>query len=196
MKTMLYRFRRNARGSALIETALIFPLLILMTLGFVDLARAFAEWNSAEKATQVGVRAAIITDPVAQELATFDCDNSSIVLGTKCSAGGDSFGTIICNGATSQCDNQYTFDSTAFNTILSRMKIVFPQLQASDVIVEYSDIGLGFAGRKKPVPAVTVKLTNITFNFLVLNSFLGLGSISLPDFHSTLVGEDLTAAGA
>lgn len=193
---MLDKFRHDEHGSTLIETALIFMLLMLMTLGFVDLARAFAQWNTAEKATQVGVRAAIITDPVASELASFDCANSSITLGTKCANGGDSFGTITCNGATLNCDNQYTFDGTAFNTILSRMKIVYPQLQASDVIVVYSDIGLGFAGRNKPVPSVTVKLTNITFNFFVLNSLLGLGSIPLPDFHSTLVGEDLTAAGA
>ena len=192
---MIYRFRRDEAGATLIETALVFMLLILMTLGFIDLARAFAQWNTAEKATQVGVRAAIVTDPVAEELGSFNCSNASITLGTKCANGGTSFGTIICTGSGS-CDNQYTFDGTAFNTILSRMKVVYPQLQASQVIVEYRDIGLGFAGRKKPVPAVTVRLTNIPFNFLVLNSLLGLGSITLPDFHTTLVGEDLTAAGA
>lgn len=186
----------NSEGAALIETAIIFTLLILMTLGFVDLARAFSQWNIAEKATQIGVRAAIITDPVSQELAAFDCKNSSIELGTKCANGGDSFGAITCSGATSTCSNGDTFDTTAFSIIVSRMQVVYPQLQASQVIVEYRDVGLGFAGREKPVPAITVRLNNIPFNFLVLNSLLGLPTITMPDFHATLVGEDLTAAGA
>jgi len=189
-------FLRDEQGATLIETSLVFTLLILMTLGFIDFARAFSEWNTAEKAPQIGVRAAIITDPVAVELATFDCDNASIALGTYCRNGGDTFGTITCSGASSTCTNGNTFNPTAFNTILSRMRVVYPQLQASQVIVEYKDVGLGFAGRAKPIPAITVKLTNITFNFLVLNSMLGLPTINMPDFRSTLIGEDLTAAGA
>jgi hypothetical protein len=186
---------QEEEGATLIETSLVITLLILMTLGFVDLARAFSQWNAAEKATQIGVRAAIITDPVAQELADFDCDNASIVLGTPCANGGTSFGTITCMGSGSSCDGGNTFDATAFNTILTRMQVAYPQLQGSQVIVEYRDIGLGFAGRKGPVPAVTVRLNNIPFNFLVLNSLLGLPTITMPDFRATLVGEDLTAAG-
>jgi hypothetical protein len=76
------------------------------------------------------------------------------------------------------------------------MQVVYPQLQASEVTVEYRDIGLGFAGREGPVPAVTVRLNNIQFNFIVLSSLLGLPTITMPDFRATLVGEDLTAAGA
>lgn len=192
------KFLRNEDGATLIETSLVFTLLILLTLGFVDFARAFSQWNTAEKATQIGVRAAIITDPVSQELADFDCDTNQIVLGTSCSdpqAG--TFGTITCNGATSSCSpNGYgTFDATAFGTILSRMRVVYPGLQASQIIVEYRDVQLGFAGREAPVPAVTVRLNNIPFNFLTLNSLLGLPTITMPDFRATLIGEDLTAAG-
>ena len=186
----------NEQGTTLIETALVFMLLVLMTLGFVDFARGFSQYNTAEKATQIGVRAATVTDPVAQELATFDCKNASIALGTYCRNGGSSFGTIVCSGSSTSCTNGYTFNSTAFNTLLSRMQVVYPQLQASQVIVEYKDVGLGFAGRSAPVPAITVRLTNVTFDFLVLNSILGFPTITMPDFHATLTGEDLTAAGA
>jgi len=189
-------FHNNSEGATLIETSLIFTLLILMTLGFVDLARAFYQWNIAEKATQIGVRAAIITDPVAEELASYDCADGVISLGTKCESSTKTFPTIICSGSTSACSNGDTFDTIAFNTILSRMQVVYPQLQASQVVVEYRDVGLGFAGRAKPVPAITVRLNNIPFNFVVLNSLLGLPTITMPDFHATLVGEDLTAAGA
>jgi Flp pilus assembly protein TadG len=196
-----WQFLRNENGATLIETSLVFTLLILLTLGFVDFARAFSQWNTAEKATQIGVRAAVITDPVREELADFDCDTASIILGTLCSdASAASFGTITCNGATSACTaggitGGNTFDSTAFTTILSRMQVVYPGLQASQVIVEYRDVGLGFAGREAPVPAVTVRLNGISFNFLTLNTLLGLPTITMPDFRATLIGEDLTAAG-
>lgn len=193
-------FRHDEAGATLIETSLVFTLLILMTLGFVDLARAFAQWNTAEKATQIGVRAAIITDPVAEELADFDCVNASIVLGTPCRDGGTSFGTITCTGSVpisgSTCDGGYTFNEAAFSTILTRMQVVYPQLRSDEVIVEYRDVALGFAGRVGPVPAVTVRLNNIPFDFLVLNSLLGLPTITMPDFKATLIGEDLSAAGA
>jgi Flp pilus assembly pilin Flp len=191
------QFLRNEDGATLIETSLVFTLLVLLTLGFVDFARAFSQWNTAEKATQIGVRAAIITDPVSQDLADFDCDTNQIILGTPCSdpqAG--SFGTITCNGGSSSCSpNGNTFDATAFGTILSRMQVVYPGLQASQIIVEYRDVGLGFAGREGPVPAVTVRLNGIPFNFLTLNSLLGLPTITMPDFRATLIGEDLTAVG-
>jgi hypothetical protein len=197
-----HQFLRNEDGATLIETSLVFTLLILLTLGFVDFARAFSQWNIAEKATQIGVRAAIITDPVREELADFDCDTPQITLGLPCSEPlAQGFGTIACNGASSSCSagsnmpSGNTFDATAFNTILSRMQVVYPGLQASQVIVEYRDIKLGFAGREAPVPAVTVRLSNIPFNFLTLNSLLGLPTITMPDFRATLIGEDLTAAG-
>ena len=193
MGTMRH-FIRDNRGATLIETTFIVTLLILMTLGFVDLARAFAQWNTAEKATQIGVRAAIITDPVAATLATYDCGDGSLLLGTPCIDSTTTFGTITCSGSSSSCTSG-NFNSTAFTTILNRMQVVYPQLTASDVVVEYSDVKLGFIGREGAVPAVTVRLTGIQFNFLILNSLLGLSAINMPSFSSTLIGEDLTAAG-
>jgi hypothetical protein len=75
------------------------------------------------------------------------------------------------------------------------MQVVYPALTSAQVNIEYSDVQLGFAGRGVPVPAVTVRLTGITFNFLVLNDLLGLSPISMPGMAATLTGEDLTASG-
>ena len=47
---------RNARGTALIEFALIFPFLILLTLSVVDLSRAFFLKNMLHQAAREGVR--------------------------------------------------------------------------------------------------------------------------------------------
>jgi hypothetical protein len=69
-------------------------------------------------------------------------------------------------------------------------------LQAENVVIEYIDIGLGFAGRQSPVPEVRVSLTGLTFDYAFLGGILGNWSIAMPDFRATLVGEDLSSAGA
>ena len=187
---------QDARGAAIVEFTIVFMLLFLLTGGLVDFGHLLYQWNSAEKATQAGVHAAVISDPVATELATFDCDNSAILLGTPCRNGGDSFGTIVCSGATGSCDGGYTYSAAALNLILAPMQKMFPRLQAQNVVVEYIDIRLGFAGRAGPVPEVRVKLTGLTFEYAFLGALLGFSNITMPDFRATLVGEDLSSAGA
>lgn len=187
---------KDRSGSTMVEFTLIMLLLLLLTFGIVDFGHLLYQWNSAEKATQVGVRTAAISDPVAAELATFDCDNNTIILGTPCRNGGTSFGTIVCNGATATCSGGRTFSTAAFNLILAPMRKMFPRLQAQNVIVEYADVGLGFAGRKAPVPEIRVRLTGLTFQYAFLGALLGFSNITMPDFRATLVGEDLSSAGA
>ena len=191
---------KDREGVAMIEFTIVMLLLFLLTFGIIDFGNMVFQWNSAETATQVGARTATISDPVAAELATFDCNNGSITLGTPCRNGGTSFGTIVCNGATSSCTcpqlANCTFSSAALNLILAPMQKVFPRLQAQNLIVEYIDVGLGFAGRQGPVPEVSVRLTGLTFQFAFLGGFLGRSSITMPDFRASLVGEDLSSAGA
>ena len=189
-------FIRDIGGGPIMEFTIVFMLLILLTFGIVDFAFAMWQWNSAEKATQIGARAAVTASPVVQELATWDCNNGSISLGTPCRLGGSSFGSISCtstscSGTGSLSGN--TYDSGAFNTIVSRMQTVFPRIQPANVIVEYNDLGLCFAGRGSPCPAVTIRLTGMTFNFVTLDWMLG--SINMPEFRTTLTGEDLSSAG-
>ena len=187
---------KDEQGATMVEFTIIFMLLMLLTFGIVDFGNLAFQWNSSEKATQVGVRTAAISDPVASELSSFDCRNNSITLGTPCRNGGTSFGTIVCNGATSTCSGGYTFSTAAFNLILTPMRKMFPRLQAGNVIVEYVDVGLGFAGRQGPVPEIRVRLSGLTFDYAFLGHLLGFSSITMPDFRATLVGEDLSSAGA
>jgi len=54
--------RQNAdeRGTALIEFALVFPLLLVLTLTVVDLSRAFFVKNLAYQAAREGVRQLVV----------------------------------------------------------------------------------------------------------------------------------------
>jgi hypothetical protein len=85
------------------------------------------------------------------------------------------------------------------------MRTLFPRITAANVVVEYRDISLGFVGRPcGPVPSVTVRLQNLTFDFIVINTLVSLvksgasltSSMSMPSFRATMVGEDLNTVGA
>ncbi len=187
---------RCTRGTTMVETTITLMLLLGLTFGIIEFSNAFWQWNSAEKATKLGARRAVTANPVAQQLKTWDCASSTILLGTKCSdAAALTFGTIVCNGATSSCTGGYTYSAAAMGVIVAQMQTVFPRVLASNVVVEYRDLRLGFAGRGSPIPAVTVRVTGMTFTFTAMSGLFGLGPITMPDFRATLTGEDLSDDG-
>jgi hypothetical protein len=49
---------------------------------------------------------------------------------------------------------------------------------------------MGFVGRGRAIPLITVRTTGLTYNFITLNSLLGFGPITMPSFASTYVAED------
>jgi hypothetical protein len=102
----------------------------------------------------------------------------------------------VCSGSTLSCSNGFTFSGAAFDALVARMQQVYGQVQRQNVVVEYNDLRLGFVGRGGPVPAVTVRLTGMTFRLAVINGLLGVGAtIAMPDFRATLIAEDLQSAG-
>ena len=76
------------------------------------------------------------------------------------------------------------------------MQAIFPRITADNVEVRFAGAGLGFVGRGSPVPIVTVRLVNMTFDFVVMDDLLGFGQVAMPTFDASLVGEDLNGAGA
>lgn len=52
--------RRLCRGQALVEFALVSPILILMTVGMVDFCRGFFAYEALAMAAREGARAAIV----------------------------------------------------------------------------------------------------------------------------------------
>ncbi len=62
---------RDRRGAGAAEFALVLPLLLLLLFGVIDAGRFMWEYNRAEKATQMGARYAVVTDPVIPALASY-----------------------------------------------------------------------------------------------------------------------------
>lgn len=52
--------RHASRGQALVEFALIFPILMLLLFGVVDFGRAIYDYNTLANAARAGVRVAIV----------------------------------------------------------------------------------------------------------------------------------------
>lgn len=180
----------------MVEFSLLLFLIIVMTFSVVDFGYAYWQWNSAEKATQLATRAAVVSDPLAVELATFDCGTSTTSPGDPCSSpDAVSFGTVVCSGATQTCTDGFTFSTEALNALVTRIQPIFTSVTAANLVVEYRDIGLGFVSRGVPVPAITVRLVDMTFSFIAID-FLTGGPWAMPEFQATLTGEDIRTAGS
>lgn len=192
---------RDARAASAAEFALVLPLLIILLFGVIDAGRFMWLLNRTEKATQMGVRMAVVTDPVSDDLREADFAGGSIQPGDLIPA--SALGTVLCTSSGCTCEvnpcpfNSGDVNSDAFNLIVERMSQMNPLIEAENVRVRYSGSGFGYAGSSaggggsdEPMeihPLVTVSAENIPFEFIAL---LGIGQITMPPARATLTAED------
>jgi Flp pilus assembly protein TadG len=190
----------DCRAGSAAEFALVLPLLLMMLFGVIDAGRFMWEFNRAEKATQAGARMAVVTEVVAEGLATTNFVGKTfggvtLTQGDRIPA--SALPTVTCTNTTCTCSGcpagiPGTYDSAAFAAVVQRMQYMMPAVQASNVTIEYRGSGLGFAGDPNGAeisPLVTVKLTGMQFKPL---AFLLFATINMPDFATTLTAEDLS----
>lgn len=186
------RFRKNQTGAVLVEHTLVFLLLMLLTFGLIEFGVVLYQYNAAETATSVGARYVATRGPIAAGLS--DCGvPTSASAGTQCNTiNGSASWTITCNAAapTGACQ------AAPLNALVTRMQQFAPNIGAQNVQVVLRGAGLGFVGRGSPVPMVTVRLTSMEYDFIALDDLLGFGTLTMPSFDATVVGEDLDGAGA
>lgn len=202
MRALLEQFLNDEDGAALVEATITLSLLIFMLAAFVEFTSAVHQWNMAVKAVQMGSRLASISDPVDSSLTAINLPNGENP--------GDPFDSPwanrVCSSRTTTCTNG-TFDAAAMNRIIfgsdgacsspavgySGMCDVFPAAVNADVEVTYAYGGLGYAGRPGGgVPIIQVKMRGLAFDLAILDAFLPSGTINLPEFTVSSVGEDLS----
>ncbi|HUE80070.1 MAG TPA: TadE/TadG family type IV pilus assembly protein [Sphingomicrobium sp.] len=186
------RLIRDRGGASAAEFALVLPLLILLLFGIIDGGRYMWAINRAEKAAQMGVRMAVVTDFAASSI-----DSNYVGACSPALTGGDPipagcFTSITCSrsGTTVSCPGGGTADPAAFNTVYNRIRLFMPEIQPNNVQIIYSDSGLGYAGNPNGpdlAPLVTVRLFGMTFRPIV---FLALWNVALPEVRSSLTFED------
>lgn len=195
---MKRRLRLDRSGASAVEFALVLPLLLLLLFGIIDAGRFLWEVNKAEKATQVGARVAVVTNPLPPGLATASYVGNTSG-GTALTQGdlipASALGLVTCTNiscicTTSPCPALGTMLPADFTRIYSRMSNMKRDITPANVLVTYRGSGLGYAGDPNGMeisPLVTVELTGVQFRPAV---GLMLRSVTLPNFRTTLTAED------
>jgi Flp pilus assembly protein TadG len=205
---------RDQTGAVFAEFAILLPIVVTVVCGSIDFLYAFYQLNAAAKAIEIGGRIAAVSDPVAAGLD--DLSNNALSNGAEPGAPMPSF-TVTCSEGTCSCVGtcgdmtENPFNATAMNRIVygrggaacgnttsyyeTGMCDVLSSITPSNVVVVYSQTGLGYAGRPGgPIPTVTVSLQHMDFHFFFLTALLGV-HIAMPKMSTTVTAEDLCSAG-
>jgi Flp pilus assembly protein TadG len=203
---MTHRLIHDRSGASAAEFAIVLPLLLVLLLGIIDAGRWLWTVNQAEKATQMGARFAVVGNPVTSAVADSYLGVGGLTQGDPIPA--SDFGKITCTGTgstssvTASCSCTITpcpsgaNNNTAFQNIVKRISLFVPGIQPSNVTVEYSSSGLGYAGNPNGAdlsPLVTVKLSGV--KFVPITSML-LATIPLPTVTTSLTAEDLSGSAS
>jgi Flp pilus assembly protein TadG len=209
------RLARDQRGAVLVEVTVVMVLILVFILGSIDFLFAFYQWNAASKAVQVGARIAAVSDPVAIGLNGLSAAvvNAFVPPGAvmpdfvvRCEGKSE---TCRCTGT---CGDVGAYSRSAMNTIVygrgstscsdatsfyrAGMCDVFARITPANVVIVYTQTGLGYAGRPGgPVPTITVSLENLPFQFFFLKGVMGFDNIRIPALTTSITAEDL-ASGA
>lgn len=186
------------RGATAAEFALVLPIVLLFLFGIIDVGRLMWTLNTAEKATQMGARAAVVSTFVPGGLAA---TNFGTTLGQGAPITTTQFVSTTCvkpnNAVTCTCPNGAPcptltpVNGGTFDAIVTRMRGVAPTIAPSDVQIVYSNSGLGYAGDPNGAdvaPLVTVRAVGIDFTPLLFQ-FFGT-SFALPTVSASLTMED------
>jgi hypothetical protein len=176
---------RDESGAALIEAALVLPVLLLVLFAVAEISLYL--WNAelAAKAVQLGLRRAVVSDAVARGPGLDPGDSEGywdgLAPGLRCAPAErspcPSF-TVTC-GLTGPCACRgdacrFTFSPARGAPILAAMRAVLPSIGPGNVEITYATNGLGYVGRPPPIPVdVTLRLVGYEYTPLFLGSLFG-----------------------
>ena len=193
---MMRKLVHDRSASSAAEFALVLPLLLIFLLGIIDAGRWLWTFNRAEKAAQMGARFAVVANPVTSAIGSSFLGVDGLTQGDAIPA--SEFGKLTCTDSSCNCTTDPcptgTFTQQDFRNIVDRMRLFMPEIQYSNVTVEYSSSGLGYAGNPNGAdlsPLVTVKLSGLQFT--PITSFL-LISMPVPSATTSLTAEDLSGS--
>lgn len=198
LKNEQARFLKDERGAVLIEFSVVMVIMLLITFSIVEFALVFNKFNSAQKATQAAARVAA-TRLVLEGIE--DCGTSTnLSAGTDCAdvPGSSSWSVTCTGGSISGCN------SDGFDEVVAAAQRFYPEVTAADVEVIFSGTPYGFVGRGKPVPAVTVNINNITYDFVTIGQLLSAldanstfaETLDIDTAQTTIIGEDIGEGGS
>lgn len=181
MNRLISAIRRlvTSRGGATaVEFAMIAPLLVVLSVAMLEFGLIMFDYHRYSEATRRGVRLAMINTPITS-LAN--------LASTPVNCEGTGGGGVTCTGAV-------VSSAATFTTLFADMQAIVPDLTADKVTVSYADSAVtNISGMVTPV--VTVSLSNVTRNFMILNIIPGMPeTFTFPTFTSSRVAATLTTS--
>jgi Flp pilus assembly protein TadG len=204
-----HKLLRDIRGSVLVETTIVLPILLVLVLGTIDVTNMFYAWTLANKAAYMGARMAVTSNPVDPAVTNLTYTSAQLQnIGQSCLDFSCPSASTVCTGTATEVTCRGG-DDAAFTRILDTMQRVFPRLQRQNVTISYQTNGTGVVGQTWEGSAdpgnpqftlpmnVTVSIAGMTHQFYFISpllQFLG-GGISatpaIPTFATTLQSEDM-----
>ena len=169
---------RERRGATAVEFAFLLPILLMLTLGILELSLVLFDYHRLGEAARRGARTAVVDDPVPSL--------ANLTGGTiTCQGGG---GGVTCVGGA-------VASVTSFNNIVAAMQGVMPAIGAQNARVIYNDSGVTSADTPGIVtPTVTVQVIDFGHSYLFLDYVPGVPSTFIfPPFSSSQMGSSVSA---
>ena len=208
----IVRLARDQNGAVLVEVTVVMVLILVFILGSIDFLFAFYQWNMTSKAVQVGARIAAVSDPVASGLNGL---SGAVVTSAVPPGASMPYFMVRCERKTEACTcigaciGVGSYNRVAMNTIIygrgssscsdatsfyrAGMCDIFPRIADANVIIQYTQTGLGYAGRPGgPAPTITVSIEDLQFQFFFLSG-MGFDRITIPSSTVSIGAEDLAS---
>ncbi len=97
---MTLRRKRDESGAALVEFALIAPLLVLLVLGIIEFGWLFGQYNDVRHGAREGGRYASVNGGTQAEIVTLICDSMDLSSGGQVTINLSRSGNAIGNTGT------------------------------------------------------------------------------------------------
>lgn len=218
---MANRLLRDDAGATLIEFTVVLPLLIMVTMGLVDLGLLMFTRSDANRAVQHGARCAVTNNPVAAGInGPVTGVDSTVTIGTSCNDGTSNtyctarpeYTCTALQGSGGTCKvtagsgSTLTINDTDFDRIVNAMQPFGNKLDRRQVVITYTPLKQGFVGQSSTPMNVTVSLRCVAQPLFFIGGLVGwaLGDLTgcsgIPNANgipipasATLPNEDLTS---
>jgi len=165
----LIRGPKAESGETLISFAVLLPVLLALSLAILEFSLLMLDYNRASEATRRAARTAAMESPIAN-LSTVETAD------------------VVCMsaGGTTSCAGGAVETAASFDSIVSTMQAILPDIQAENVQVVYSNSGIGAVASGGLKPFVSVNLINLQRPFMFVHLFTPVpAQFTYPDFSTT-----------
>jgi len=168
------RFLRDEDGAFIIEFAIAFPVLILLSFGLLEFSLVVFDYQRAAEATRRGIRTTILSYTIPNTATLLDGSVISCRLSNN---------VVTCTGGSPS-----DLAADQFNILLAEMREVYPTLTEDNVIVTYEGTDVGAVTDAGGIlPLVTLELQGVRHDMIV-GQIIGIPYIEFPAFTTTVLG--------